>query len=164
MLLPTNHRDYPYERIAQKAHLIINTRHVFKDVASPRDDQQALIMCGIAGIVLNPNKTLSDMPDRLQAMASAMLHRGPDDEGAFVSSDGRVGLTSRRLGIQDLSPAGHMPMGNGDGRLQIVYNGEILRRFPERRAGFEWCRRLDARFHIWPNSYLLNDIRRARVL
>jgi len=82
-------------------------------------------MCGIAGIILNSDRTLPDLQERLTAMREAMTHRGPDDAGMFVSPDGRVGLANRRLAIRDLSPAGHMPMSNADGTAWITYNGEI---------------------------------------
>ena len=82
-------------------------------------------MCGIAGIVVRPEHSLPDLRERLGAMAGAMVHRGPDDEGIFVTDDGRIGLASRRLAIRDLSPAGHMPMANGDGSVWLTYNGEI---------------------------------------
>ncbi len=58
-------------------------------------------------------------------MARSMAHRGPDDEGVFLSPDRRLGLGFRRLAIIDLSPAGHQPMSNEDGSVWIVFNGEI---------------------------------------
>lgn len=82
-------------------------------------------MCGIAGIVLNPGKSRPDLHERLETMAQAITHRGPDDQGVFVAPDGRVGLANRRLAMRDLSPAGHMPMANDDNSLWITYNGEI---------------------------------------
>jgi asparagine synthase (glutamine-hydrolysing) len=82
-------------------------------------------MCGIAGIAVEPERSLPDLRERLGAMAREMAHRGPDDEGIFVTVDGRVGLASCRLAIRDLSPAGHMPMANEDGTVWITYNGEI---------------------------------------
>lgn len=82
-------------------------------------------MCGIAGILIKPGHTLSGMRERLTAMAQAMYHRGPNDEGVYCSPDGNVGLASRRLAIQDLSPAGHMPMSNDKGTVWLTYNGEI---------------------------------------
>ena len=82
-------------------------------------------MCGIAGIVVKPDRSLPDLRERLGAMARAMAHRGPDDEGIFIAGDGRIGLASRRLAIRDLSPAGHMPMANDDRTVWITYNGEI---------------------------------------
>jgi asparagine synthase (glutamine-hydrolysing) len=82
-------------------------------------------MCGIAGIVLNQNGALVDLPQRLSAMGEAMLHRGPDDGGVYLTPDGKAGLVNRRLAIRDLSPAGHMPMSNADQSVWITYNGEI---------------------------------------
>ncbi len=61
-------------------------------------------------------------------MAAELAHRGPDDEGFYqdATSDGRyiLGLAHRRLAIIDLS-TGHQPIGNEDGSIQIVFNGEI---------------------------------------
>ena len=82
-------------------------------------------MCGIAGIILQPHKTVPDLAERLTAMARAMAHRGPDDEGFYVTPNGQVGLANRRLAIRDLSPAGHMPMQTVDGLVTITYNGEV---------------------------------------
>lgn len=90
-------------------------------------------MCGIAG--------LANWGDRetLARMTDALAHRGPDDRGLWqtVSADGGwVGLGSRRLSILDLSPAGHMPMSTPDGRLTIVYNGEVYN-YPRLRLELE---------------------------
>ena len=61
-------------------------------------------------------------------MTGTMVHRGPDDEGYFetTTADARctIGLGHRRLSIIDLE-TGHQPIGNEDGQIQIVYNGEI---------------------------------------
>ena len=85
-------------------------------------------MCGIAGIV-SP-RTLEDT--LLSAALQALRHRGPDDAGAFLSTDRTVGLAHARLSVLDLSPAGHQPMSNEkcpkcsrSGACWIVYNGEI---------------------------------------
>ena len=82
-------------------------------------------MCGIAGILSRRDQRVPELRPRLQAMATSMAHRGPDDEGIFVTPDGRCGIVNRRLAIRDLSPAGHMPMAGSDGAVQITYNGEI---------------------------------------
>ena len=47
-----------------------------------------------------------------------------------------VGLGHRRLSIIDLSEAAHQPMCNEDGRIWIVFNGEIYN-FQEIREGLE---------------------------
>ena len=82
-------------------------------------------MCGIAGFVGRVEGSAAGLG--LRAMAAAVQHRGPDDEGFFESSlaDGqRVGLAHRRLSIIDLA-LGHQPLGNEDGSVQIVFNGEV---------------------------------------
>jgi len=104
-------------------------------------------MCGIAGIALNPNRTLPDLQKRLLAMREAMFHRGPDDAGLYISPDGRVGLANRRLAIRDLTPAGQMPMSNAERTVRITYNGEIYNTdeiCPElERLGFAFRSRSD---------------------
>jgi asparagine synthase (glutamine-hydrolysing) len=55
-------------------------------------------------------------------MADAIAHRGPDDEGYYIS--GPVGFGFRRLSIIDLN-TGHQPISNEDGSVWIVFNGEI---------------------------------------
>jgi asparagine synthase (glutamine-hydrolysing) len=77
-------------------------------------------MCGIAGMV-GPGCRLSG----LRAMVSAQHHRGPDDDGVFLAPSGCAGLGHNRLSIIDLSSAGRQPMATPDGRLHVVFNGEI---------------------------------------
>jgi asparagine synthase (glutamine-hydrolysing) len=69
----------------------------------------------------------------LQNMTTILRHRGPDGEGRFV--DGEVGLGHRRLSIIDVD-GGAQPIGNEDGSLQIVFNGEIYN-FVEMRQDLE---------------------------
>ena len=61
-------------------------------------------------------------PALVKAMADTIHHRGPDDEGYYVS--GPIGLGFRRLSIIDLQ-SGHQPVPNEDGTVQIIFNGEI---------------------------------------
>ena len=85
-------------------------------------------MCGIAGIYDFVNR--APLAGRLvKAMTDALVHRGPDDEGFYLS--GGIGLGHRRLSIIDLA-AGHQPMSNEDGTIWVVFNGEIYN-FPELR-------------------------------
>lgn len=80
-------------------------------------------MCGICGILrINPaaNGVESKLIDR---MTDSLAHRGPNDRGVW--NDKLISLGSRRLSVIDLSSAGHMPMCNEDGTVQIVYNGEV---------------------------------------
>lgn len=81
-------------------------------------------MCGIVG-------WLSRAPGRpvdsgiLRRMRDEMTHRGPDDQGMWVSTDRSVGLAFRRLSIVDLSASAGQPMPNEDESVWIVFNGEI---------------------------------------
>lgn len=86
-------------------------------------------MCGICGF-FSKNRITTE---QLTAMNNTMYHRGPDDAGAeiYPADDGyAAGLAQRRLSIMDLSPLGHQPMYSADGRVSMVYNGEIYN-FPE---------------------------------
>jgi asparagine synthase (glutamine-hydrolysing) len=77
-------------------------------------------MCGIAGIV-----SLNGQPVRraeIEAMCSTLVHRGPDEDGFYISSN--VGLGMRRLRIIDLE-TGRQPAVNEDGTVWAVFNGEI---------------------------------------
>src|ERR1700674_4934525 len=82
-------------------------------------------MCGICGVLcLDGEGTVAESV--LREMTAAQLHRGPDDEG-YLSEAG-VGLGFRRLAILDLTPAGHQPMTNEDGKdaaVWLIFNGEI---------------------------------------
>lgn len=78
-------------------------------------------MCGIAGY-LRFDRSARAEPALLEAMASRLAHRGPDDEGFFL--DGNVGLAHRRLSIIDLA-GGHQPLFNEDRSAALVFNGEI---------------------------------------
>src|SRR5512140_1159241 len=69
-------------------------------------------------------------------MGDTLAHRGPDASGTFLSLDGRIGLSHRRLSILDLSPAGAQPMFSADGSLVLSFNGEVYN-FREIRAELE---------------------------
>src|SRR5262249_23371824 len=82
-------------------------------------------MCGICGIYEYGVNEPAITPELVARMRDTMVHRGPDDAGAYVTPDRRVGLGHRRLSIVDLSAAGRNPMCNEDGRVWITFNGEI---------------------------------------
>jgi asparagine synthase (glutamine-hydrolysing) len=82
-------------------------------------------MCGICGIwEYGATEGRVDLP-LIERMRDEMRHRGPDDEGASLFDEGRVGLGFRRLSIIDLSPAGNQPMHGCTDRVWLVFNGEI---------------------------------------
>jgi asparagine synthase (glutamine-hydrolysing) len=109
-------------------------------------------MCGICGEIDFHNKGIQ--VNVTQRMCDVLAHRGPDDEGmVFIKEDQyweakkssglplkeagyEVSLGHRRLSIIDLSEAGHQPMCNEDGKIWIVFNGEIYN-FQEIRKGLE---------------------------
>lgn len=81
-------------------------------------------MCGICGYVSKRDIRL----EQLKEMNDTMYHRGPDDSGEEIYEilDGyRVGFAQRRLAIMDLSALGHQPMHSENGRVSVVFNGEI---------------------------------------
>ena len=81
-------------------------------------------MCGICGYIGKKNIT----KEQLKAMNDTMYHRGPDDSGEEIyemPGGWQVGFAQRRLSILDLSALGHQPMHSADGRISVVYNGEI---------------------------------------
>src|SRR4030095_9807320 len=80
------------------------------------------VMCGISGIALSTSSGRHIQRDVVERMRDVIAHRGPDDTGIFI--DDRIGLAHRRLSIVDVA-AGHQPMTNEDGSLQIIFNGEI---------------------------------------
>ena len=80
-------------------------------------------MCGIFGYW---NRARQALPDgALQAMAQALVHRGPDDEGIWHPRHRGVGIGNRRLSIIDLG-GGHQPFVSEDGQIAVVQNGEIF--------------------------------------
>jgi len=89
-------------------------------------------MCGIVGVL-----NLTDHPPVEETILYRMLgmlrHRGPDGLGIY--RDAHVGLGNARLSIIDLI-SGQQPIGNEDGTLWIVCNGEIFN-YIELRAELE---------------------------
>lgn len=83
-------------------------------------------MCGIAGTLdLSASTSAHVLSARASAMARALRHRGPDDEGQWIDPAAGIALAQTRLAIRDLSPSGHQPMVSSCGRYVVVYNGEV---------------------------------------
>ena len=61
----------------------------------------------------------------MEKMSCLLAHRGPDNQGLWVSDGGNVVLAHRRLSIIDISDEAKQPMVSYDGRYMITYNGEI---------------------------------------
>ena len=105
-------------------------------------------MCGICGYY-SFRKEISSK--NILEMNNAIRHRGPDDEGFWISdgfygksfsgkdsiqkikenfpvlteSSSKMALGFRRLSIVDLSEKGHQPMLSDDEKITITFNGEI---------------------------------------
>jgi asparagine synthase (glutamine-hydrolysing) len=83
-------------------------------------------MCGFVGCWSDASL------DAIVPLAHHLRHRGPDDEGAYLSPDRRLAFAHRRLSIVDLSTGGQ-PMPNEDRTVWVGYNGEIYNHLSLRR-------------------------------
>ena len=96
-------------------------------------------MCGICGIVArSPDDR--DLARSIGAMMESQRHRGPDASGSAifttVGAPRPIALGALRLAILDLSDAGKQPMRSADGRVVMVYNGEVYN-YRKLRSGLE---------------------------
>src|SRR5215813_9025568 len=96
-------------------------------------------MCGINGSAFSRRSGRAADAPTIAHARDVLTHRGPDDKGLYVC--GPIGLGHRRLSIVDVA-AGHQPMTNEDGTLQITYNGEIYNHADYRDE-------LEARGHVY---------------
>ena len=78
-------------------------------------------MCGLVGIFESRGRRPID-GGLLKSMNDRISHRGPDGDGEHIAPG--IGLGHRRLAIIDLG-GGHQPMFNEDGKVAVVFNGEI---------------------------------------
>lgn len=75
-------------------------------------------MCGIAGGIGPSSPSL----ESLEAQLTKLEHRGPDDRGTYVNQGIALGMC--RLAIVEIA-AGKQPFESVDGKIKIVFNGEI---------------------------------------
>ena len=87
-------------------------------------------MCGFSGFA---GKNC-DREDVLKKMTDKIAHRGPDQEGMFLSEQAALGF--RRLSIIDLEN-GSQPMYNEDKKIVITFNGEIYNHLEIRKELIE---------------------------
>jgi asparagine synthase (glutamine-hydrolysing) len=99
-------------------------------------------VCGICGIVSLAGETVD--PAVVERMNDTLVHRGPDSAGTFA--EGSAAIAARRLSIIDLE-GGDQPIGNEDGRIRVIQNGEIYNHAELRarleRAGHTFRTRCD---------------------
>jgi asparagine synthase (glutamine-hydrolysing) len=82
-------------------------------------------MCGIVAMFAYGGSAPPLEAAELRRIRDCMALRGPDGTGEYIAPDGRVALGQRRLAIIDLRAIADQPMFHDDGRLIIVFNGEI---------------------------------------
>lgn len=90
-------------------------------------------MCGLVALI-SPAVPIRD--DLLSILRDRLWHRGPDNGSNWIHPSGRVALAHRRLSIIDISHSADQPMATEDGRLHLVFNGEIYN-YIELRAELE---------------------------
>ncbi|WP_420137957.1 asparagine synthase (glutamine-hydrolyzing) [Sphingomonas sp.] len=78
-------------------------------------------MCGLVGLL----STAPLAEGMLAGAIAALRHRGPDDQGHWLSGDRMTLIGHTRLAILDLTAAGHQPMTSADARFVLAFNGEI---------------------------------------
>jgi asparagine synthase (glutamine-hydrolysing) len=94
-------------------------------------------VCGICGVAFSTSN--AEAETRVRAMAAAMRHRGPDEDG-FLASEPRapgLALGMRRLSIIDL-PGGHQPLWNEKHDVAVMFNGELYN-YRELREQLKLC-------------------------
>jgi asparagine synthase (glutamine-hydrolysing) len=88
-------------------------------------DKGVEYVCGVLGLF----ETTSEPAYKVLVANTlkTLRHRGPDDFGVenYTTPGGALHLGHTRLSIIDLTAAGHQPMTSSDGRLTIVFNGEL---------------------------------------
>jgi asparagine synthase (glutamine-hydrolysing) len=97
-------------------------------------------MCGICGRINLDSAKSRISKELMHRMCQTIIHRGPDSEGIYLSTEQHsdnipVGLGIRRLAIIDLQ-TGDQPIHNEDKSVWVVLNGEIYN-FKVLREGLE---------------------------
>ena len=118
-------------------------------------------MCGIFGTIANNYKHNGETAKKVCELLS---HRGPDDQGVIRFPQGM--LLNARLSIIDLSKGGHQPMRSQDGKIFMVFNGEIYNYRDlkeELKGGYKFRTATDteviiAAYHKWGEN-CLNKLR-----
>ena len=104
-------------------------------------------MCGICGIV-GPQASVPDNRQTVLEMMNILEHRGPDDQG--IISGGNFIFGHRRLAIIDIEH-GTQPMRSSDGKITLIYNGEIYNYLDLRQELI----RSGAKFHTFSDTEVI---------
>jgi len=88
------------------------------------NDQQSA-MCGLVGFWAVNQTFHQNFLAVVENMAAQVESRGPDSYGSWCDQAAGIAFGHRRLAVVDLSLAGHQPMASANGRMVLIYNGEI---------------------------------------
>lgn len=86
-------------------------------------------MCGISGI-WGTDLGQADAEAAVRRMLETLRHRGPDGQGTLSYDGGAAGMV--RLALVDLSERGQQPIWSPDGKVAILFNGEMYNHAQER--------------------------------
>jgi len=81
-------------------------------------------MCGISGILSLNGEPIKDLKNRIQLMTKLLHHRGPDQEGIFISKKQTFGLSNNRLSIVSPKEFIDLPFTKNNNEF-LSFNGEI---------------------------------------
>ncbi|MBO6971864.1 MAG: asparagine synthase (glutamine-hydrolyzing) [Prochlorococcus marinus CUG1431] len=125
-------------------------------------------MCGITGFSLGNIFLDSEIIFQEQLVtflknsSQLIKHRGPDDEGSYIDNKNGIGLAHRRLSILDTSRNGRQPMTHKNGKITIVFNGEIynfleLKTKLESHKKLNWSSNTDTEVLLNMYEYYMNS-------
>ena len=81
-------------------------------------------MCGISGILSLDGRPIKNLKSKIQLMTNLLHHRGPDQEGIFITEKNNFGLSNNRLSI--VSPKEHIDLPFTKNKNEFLsFNGEI---------------------------------------
>lgn len=83
-------------------------------------------MCGIAGIFSINGQKIKNLKYRIKKMTQMLDHRGPDQNGIFVSNDNLCALGNTRLSIVNPNAKFQIPLISNNKNFAMTYNGEIF--------------------------------------
>ena len=81
-------------------------------------------MCGISGILSLDGKPINNLENRIQLMTKLLRHRGPDQEGTFISKKKNFALSNNRLSIVSPKEKINLPFTKNNNEF-LSFNGEI---------------------------------------
>lgn len=124
-------------------------------------------MCGIAAIYAHDEDATPVDIRELLNIRDHMINRGPDGAGLWLAKDQRIGLAHRRLSIIDLRDVALQPMSAREGRLQIIFNGEIYNyrslRYELEKKGYQFVTNSDTEvlLHLYAEKgqEMVHDLR-----